>query len=185
MIVASDVAIEEPGDDATAWAYSEHVSPCAPTIEISNEISTNAGLFLARMVFGSAPGKHFLQNQVGVPDTQRGPSRPRPDRGKAQSPRPHGRGDQDGGELSGAPTDAPAIIEFAPRTIPSRASEPNERDLIATALRPSTIPQRLWDLGTQSRPAHLRFFSQKKMKSRHRVPFAQKLDHGFAAVEIG
>jgi len=38
----------------------------------------------------------------------------------------------------------------------------NEGLFLATeGQRPSTIPQRLWDRGAQSRPAHLRFFFKK------------------------
>ena len=36
-------------------------SPCAPTIEITDEISTNAEVFPGWMGFGSAPGKHFCK----------------------------------------------------------------------------------------------------------------------------
>jgi hypothetical protein len=104
-------------------------SPCAPTIEITKEILTRAGTTSLRNAFGSAPGKHFLQKSSRRPDTQRG----HPGHGPIERrPNPHFPmvgGDQDGGELSSAPTDA-----LQHRTIPSRASEPIERDLIATTI---------------------------------------------------
>jgi hypothetical protein len=44
--------------------------PRAPTIEIADEISINVELFHGSNDFGSAPGKHFLQNQVSGADTR-------------------------------------------------------------------------------------------------------------------
>jgi hypothetical protein len=138
-----------------------------PPLKSQTKCPKNAGLFPDRRRFGSAPGKHFLQNQVGVPGTRVQGGHP----GHGPIERRFTQKQRRVGDAGGAQrTRFSGAAALATNRDPivgvtkTEASWPAPRPLpLQRRIRPPTVdhPQRLWDLGAKSLPAHLRFFSKK------------------------